>query len=117
VELLLLLAVGVGLGVWLARRVEGDELRAGLHAVAVGTTSVVALPVLGASVSSGLDPAPLAMALVMVTTLVAAGPASITVVAAAGAIFETPGVFDERADRESEWVNHDAATAERKATS
>lgn len=112
VELVAPLAIGVALGVWLARRVGNEELGAGLRAVAVGSAAVVALPVVGVVVWSGFDPGSLAMAFGMVLSLVAAGPVSITVAAAAGAMFETLGVFDDGSDEQPEGPADDTATVE-----
>lgn len=94
VEQLVPLVVGVALGVWLARRVASEERRGALRAVAVGSTAVVAVPAVAAVVVwGGLDPASLAMGLVLATNVVVAGPVFITVAAAAGVTFESLGLF------------------------
>lgn len=94
VQLFVPLALGVGLGVWLARSVRSEELRAGLRAVAVGSTAVVMLAIIPVVVVwGGLDPTDLAMALAMSLNLVVAGPVYITVAAAAGVTLESLGFF------------------------
>lgn len=110
-ELLLSLALGVGLGVWLARRVEANERRSGLRAIAVGSSAVVALPVLAAIVVwNGFDLAGIAMGLAMGLNLVVAGPVFVTVAAAAGVTLETLGVFDGgESDQESDIAADDAS--------
>jgi hypothetical protein len=119
IALLLPLAVGVGLGVWLARRVGDDELGAGLRAVAVGGTAVVTLPVLSAIVVwGGLDPTGLVMALAMAVNFVVAGPVYVTVAAAAGVMLETLGLFeDSLGERKTGQPVDDDATPEREAAS
>ena len=119
VELLLPLAAGVALGVWLARRVESDELKAGLRAVAVGSTAIVVLPIGWAIVVwSGFDTGGLAMALAMSLTLVVAGPVFVTIAAAAGVGLETLGVFDDgTGEQETDHHADDAVTTEREVTS
>lgn len=94
VEQLVPLAVGVALGVWLARRVASEEHRGALRAVAVGSGAVVAVPTLAAVVLwGGLDLASAAMGLALAVKFVVAGPVFVTVAAAAGMTFESLGLF------------------------
>ena len=84
-EQFLPLAFGVGLGVWLTRRVAAEELPAALRAVAVGSGAVVAvaaLPLVVAWGSSGLGG--IAMLLALTAELAVAGPLQVTVAAAGG---------------------------------
>lgn len=120
IELLLPLALGVALGVWLARSVEDDELRAGLRAVAVGSTAIVALPVLAiVVVVGGLNVADIVMAVAIVLQFVVAGPVVVTVAAAAGVTLETLGVFDggESKQETDHSLDDDTATPELSQTS
>lgn len=119
VELVVPLLVGVSLGVWLARRVESDELKTGLRAVAVGSGAIVAVPVGWVIVIwSDFDPASVALSLALSSNLVVAGPVFITVTAAAGVAVETLGVLEWENERETaQHVDDDAATTEREATS
>lgn len=90
IEQVVPLAVGVALGVWLARRVASEERRGALRAVAVGSTAVVVLPAIAAVVLwGGFDLASVAMGLALAVNFVVAGPVSITVTTAAGMTFES----------------------------
>lgn len=94
VQLFVPLALGVSLGVWLARRVGNEELTAGFRAVAVGSTAVVMLAVVPIGVvSGGLDLTDLAWALAISLKFVVAGPVFITVATAAGVTLESLGFF------------------------
>lgn len=120
IELLLPLVVGVALGVWLARSVDDDRLRAGLRSVAVGSTAIGAVPVVATIlVVGGLNVADIVMALALSLQFVVAGPVVVTVAAAAGVTLETVGVFDggETEQETNHSTEDDAATVEREVSS